>query len=65
MALPMYFFYEVGIISAGFFKKPKTEEEAEPQESTGVSESQASGLNPKHATAGTASGADDDYVGVP
>ena len=65
MALPMYFFYEVGIISAGFFKKPKTKEEAETQEVVGVPQSPTSGLNPKSATTGTAAGGDDDYVGVP
>ena len=61
MALPMYFFYEVGIISAGFFKKPKTEGEAETQEVAGVSSSPNDTLNPKTAAAG----GDDDYVGVP
>jgi sec-independent protein translocase protein TatC len=33
MALPMYIFYEVGIISAGFFKKraaPEEQAEADP-----------------------------------
>ena len=32
MALPMYFFYEVGIISAGFFKKKPTDEASEAEE---------------------------------
>ena len=64
MALPMYFFYEVGIISASFFKKPKTEEEAASQEVTETSQGSAGALRPKPATASTAGG-DDDYGGVP
>ena len=65
MALPMYFFYEVGIISASFFKKPKTEDEAQTQEVTEASQNQTTGaLNPNPATVSTAGG-DDDYIGVP
>ena len=61
MALPMYFFYEVGIISAGFFKKKPeaTEEEEKPAASPASTGSGA--LQPQAAT----SGHDDDYVGVP
>lgn len=65
MALPMYFFYEVGIISASFFKKPKTEEEeAETSEGAEAQQKPSGVLHPKSATAG-AGGGDDDYVGVP
>ncbi|MDA0739999.1 MAG: twin-arginine translocase subunit TatC [Nitrospirae bacterium] len=65
MALPMYFFYEVGIISAGFFKKPKTEEEeSDAQQPAETPKSGSGGLRPQTAAAGT-SGGDDDYVGVP
>ena len=65
MALPMYFFYEVGIISAGFFKKPKPEEEVGAQPPATTPKSGSGGLRPQSATAGTSSGGDDDYVGVP
>jgi sec-independent protein translocase protein TatC len=65
MALPMYLFYEVGIISAGFFKKPKTEEdEPDTEVSADTSKSGTGVLRPKPATGG-ATGGDDDYVGVP
>ncbi len=61
MALPMYFFYEVGIISAGFFKKKATEEVSETEEKvdTGSSSKDSGVLQPKTA------GPDDEYVGVP
>ena len=61
MALPMYFFYEIGIISAGFFKKKPevTEEEETPAASPASKGSGA--LQPQTAT----SGSDDEYVGVP
>jgi sec-independent protein translocase protein TatC len=64
MALPMYFFYEVGIISAGFFKKPKSEDEVGAQPPATPPKSGSGGLRPQSATAGSAGG-DDDYVGVP
>ncbi len=65
MALPMYFFYEIGIISAGFFKKPKPDEEgADTQEPAVTPKSGTGALRPKSATAATPGG-DDDYVGVP
>jgi sec-independent protein translocase protein TatC len=60
MALPMYFFYEVGIISAQIFgkKKPKeTEDDASPAPSTSVVS------RPVAQPAGA--GGDDDYVSVP
>jgi len=65
MALPMYFFYEVGIISASFFKKAKPDqEEPEGQDMGETSKSGSGVLRPKPATAGS-TGGDDDYVGVP
>lgn len=65
MALPMYFFYEVGIISAGFFKKRTSEEdESGSQPPAETPKSGSGGLRPQSATAGTPGG-DDDYVGVP
>lgn len=62
MALPMYFFYEVGIISAGFFKKkPEATEEEEAPAAASPASKAAGALQPQAAT----SGHDDDYVGVP
>jgi sec-independent protein translocase protein TatC len=59
MALPMYVFYEVGIISAGIFgKKPSSE-----SQSTGATAVRPTGSSvpiPKPALAGTG-----DYVSVP
>lgn len=61
MALPMYFFYEIGIISAGFFKKKPeaTEEEEKPAASPA---SKDSGVMQPQAATGSS---DDEYVGVP
>ena len=61
MALPMYFFYEVGIISAGFFKKKAADEASETEEKVdaGPSSKEAGVMQPKTA------GPDDEYVGVP
>ena len=61
MALPMYFFYEVGIISAQMFgkKKPKETEEVAP---TAPATSRA--VSRPVAQGAVASG-DDDYVSVP
>lgn len=66
MALPMYFFYEVGIISAGFFKKKPTAEESETETNVipGTSKG-TSVLKPKTATAGGTGGPDDEYLSVP
>jgi sec-independent protein translocase protein TatC len=60
MALPLYVFYEVGIVSAGFFnkKKPATEEAGVPALAT------ASAGNGKSA-AGVPIAGKGDYVGVP
>ena len=64
MALPMYFFYEVGIISAGFFKKKEEPEASEDVSTTrGPSSSAVGGLQTKPAGAGGT--AEDDYVSVP
>ncbi|MEC4674819.1 MAG: twin-arginine translocase subunit TatC [Nitrospirota bacterium] len=61
MALPMYFFYEVGIISAGIFNK-KTATTEDPTESEVPETSPNPGaLRPAPAGAD----GDDDYVGVP
>ena len=60
MALPMYFFYEVGIISARFFgKKKPAEDSAEPE-----SASPAPSMKPAAQTVGGVAGGDDDYVSV-
>jgi sec-independent protein translocase protein TatC len=62
MALPMYFFYEVGIISAQIFgkKKPKEAEEVAPAGPSAPAVSR-----PVIQTAGAVAGGDDDYVSVP
>ena len=56
MALPMYIFYEVGIISAGFFKK-KPAPGAEPAAETGTAARVPVAAKPMMA--------DDPYVSVP
>jgi len=61
MALPMYFFYEVGIISARVFKK-RPQAETSPSESTPVPPG-GGVLRPKSVGAGGA--VDEDYVSVP
>jgi len=62
MALPMYFFYEVGIISAQIFgkKKPKETDDVAP-----VAPSAPAASRPVIAPAGAVAGGDDDYVSVP
>ncbi|MGB0911880.1 MAG: twin-arginine translocase subunit TatC, partial [Nitrospirales bacterium] len=62
MALPMYFFYEVGIISARIFGKKKAESETDTQE-TSAAAIRPTSMKPAAQTAG--GGADDDYVSVP
>jgi sec-independent protein translocase protein TatC len=61
MALPLYVFYEVGIVSAGFFnkKKPVPEESAVPTVAT------VSAGNGKASAAGLPNVGEGDYVGVP
>ncbi len=63
MAVPMYFFYEVGIISAQIFgkKKPKEEEE----DSAPTTASAPAAARQIAASAGSSAGGDDDYVSVP
>ena len=62
MALPMYFFYEIGIISAKIFGKKKSQEPSEESET----ESQPSGMTPAAQTVGaTGGGGEDEYVSVP
>ena len=63
MALPMYFFYEVGIVSARFFGKKK--EGAVPQPVQTQTTGKPSGKKPAPQAVGAVAGADDDYVGVP
>ena len=62
MALPMYVFYEVGIISAGFFNKKKPV----PEETGG---GEVAPLTPATVAAGVAArmpkSGDSEYVGVP
>lgn len=64
MALPMYFFYEVGIISAGIFYKKKPQE-GKASDSAMPQDSPSGGgvLRPKPVR--TPGGGDDDYVSVP
>jgi sec-independent protein translocase protein TatC len=61
MALPMYIFYEVGIISAGFFnkKKPTAEGAGIPAMAT------AAAGNGKAPSVGLPNVGESDYVGVP
>ena len=61
MALPMYFFYEVGIISARVFKK-RPQAETSPSESTPAPPG-GGVLRPKSVGAGGA--VDEEYVSVP
>ncbi len=66
MALPMYFFYEVGIISARIFGKEKVPEEADLQETaTAPAAMSSTRLKPATQGAGGGGNADDDYVSVP
>ncbi len=59
MALPMYIFYEVGIVSAGIFNKKKPAQ-AEPEEAPAPG---SAGRGP--GGAGMPKSADGDYVAVP
>jgi sec-independent protein translocase protein TatC len=64
MAVPMYVFYEVGIISAGFFnKKKRIEAEQETEPSGGVAAPVQGQAGPKIARPGGKS--EDEYVAVP
>jgi sec-independent protein translocase protein TatC len=61
MAIPMYFFYEVGIISAGIFGKKRPAEEEEP---TGPATPSPAVVRQVPTTQPVGAG-DDDYVSVP
>jgi len=61
MALPMYVFYEVGIISAGFFNKKKTAAEGVGMPAMAT----AAAGNGKAPSVGLPNVGDSDYVGVP
>lgn len=63
MALPMYFFYEVGIISARFFGKRKEASSTEEAEPSAAPPAAASSMKPAVQSVGA--GADDEYVSVP
>ncbi|MCA9499717.1 MAG: twin-arginine translocase subunit TatC [Nitrospira sp.] len=66
MAIPMYFFYEVGIISAQVFGKKKTPEDEDvlaPTPASGSPAVRRSPLSPQPVGAG--SGGDEEYVDVP
>lgn len=64
MAVPMYVFYEVGIISAGFFnKKKRMEAEPEKESAEGVPVAVHGQAGAKVARSGGKS--DDEYVAVP
>jgi hypothetical protein len=56
----MYFFYEVGIISAKIFGRKKAQETSEPSSTV----SQPSRMRPAAQTAGATGGGDDEYVSV-
>jgi len=62
MALPMYIFYEVGIVSAGIFNKKKA---AAPEESLVPAVAAAGPGLGKPGPSMPAGGGDSDYVGVP
>ncbi len=62
MALPMYFFYEVGIISAQIFGKKKQETSEEDASSVPAT---PMGARTVTQPAGTVAAGDDDYVSVP
>ena len=64
MALPMYFFYEIGIICAQVFGKKKPRDDDAPSaSSTPPSADTRSQLEPRPG--GVGAGGDDDYVSVP
>lgn len=60
MALPMYVFYEVGIVSAGFFGKKRKPAEAQAEAAASVRTGVVPAMAPKPAMA-----AESEYVGVP
>nr|MBI3613564.1 twin-arginine translocase subunit TatC [Nitrospirota bacterium] len=60
MALPMYVFYEVGIVSAGFFGKKRKPAEAKAETAAPARTGAGPAMAPKPAMA-----AESEYVGVP
>ncbi len=60
MALPMYVFYEVGIVSAGFFGKKRKPAEAQAEAAAPTKTGMVPTMAPKPAMA-----AESEYVGVP
>lgn len=60
MALPMYVFYEVGIVSAGFFGKKRKPAEAQAEAAAPPQTGMVPTMAPKPAMA-----AESEYVGVP
>ncbi len=67
MALPMYVFYEIGIVSAGFFnkKKPRATEGAEGEPSEPSTAPTAGNGKEKTKAVTPATQAEGEYVGVP
>jgi sec-independent protein translocase protein TatC len=66
MAIPMYFFYEVGIISAQIFgKKIPQEKEGAPSSSPASGAPAVQRARPRAQPVGVVAGGDDDYVDVP
>jgi sec-independent protein translocase protein TatC len=62
MAIPMYFFYEVGIISAQIFGKKKPQESSD---SAPVPSTAPAGARPVVQATGAVTAGDDDYVSIP
>jgi sec-independent protein translocase protein TatC len=66
MALPMYFFYEVGIISAQVFGKKKNQEKEDaPSSSPAAGALAVRRSQPQTQPVGVVAAGDDDYVNVP
>jgi len=65
MALPMYFFYEVGIISAGIFGKEKLKDVSTSSPASAQTDSGTGRLKPASQAVGGVAGDNDDYVSVP
>jgi len=66
MAIPMYFFYEVGIISAQVFGKKKPQEREDAAAPTPAAGPPAVRRSPSHPQpVGAVAGGDDEYVNVP
>jgi sec-independent protein translocase protein TatC len=61
MALPMYLFYEIGILSAGFFNKNKTVPEGATMSAVATA---AAGIG-RTPSVGLPNAGEGDYIGVP